>query len=654
MRILCLIFLTLSVKVWSQVIIPPDKTIKLNGEWDFAPYQFLSLQDVEKGGNYSKVSVPGTWNNTKWKGGVFGGMGYGTYLKKLKLSDSLDDVTIYLYYVGLSYKIFINDLEIGGVGKPGTTKATTIPRIEPALYRIPNEFRNEEVTLIIHVANFGHQNGGIRFSPEVGNYNYFLKEKLKSVALTLLVFGGVSIIMLYHLLLFFIRSKERYSLFFSLICMSLLIHAATHGDILIVHLFPSISWAMIIKLAYVSFFSFPALNIRFIHELFKDLIPRTIRIPVIYTSMAGMIAAILLPTTLSFYMVGPFQLFVVVTGIYLLYVLAKARKNNRKGASTLLLGLGLTFISLINDVLYTQYIIDTFTSVQYGVFIYVLTMSIVLAKKFVRFINSNERLRLEMKVLNQDLERRVEIRTAELHNQKNIVKEKNEKLKQANEELNEIMAALAHDLKSPLININSLSQIMKYESGEVAHESNDMIRKIATEGVETIENIVSLKKLESQTELERNEDVDLSTLATKKVTEFESQAKTKMQEIKAEIQNEVIITSNLKYMNKIVDNLLSNAIKFSPKKTKISIKLGKINDEAVLTVQDNGPGFTAEDKESVFGKFQKLSARPTAGESSSGLGLSIVKTSVDKLKGKIALESEEGKGATFTVTFPLK
>ena len=78
----------------------------------------------------------------------------------------------------------------------------------------------------------------------------------------------------------------------------------------------------------------------------------------------------------------------------------------------------------------------------------------------------------------------------------------------------------------------------------------------------------------------------------------------------------------------------------------------RAGNEFWIRVKDKGPGFTPQDKELLFQKFKKLSARPTAGESSNGLGLAIVKTLVDRLKGKIELHSDQGKGSEFVVRFP--
>jgi len=69
-------------------------------------------------------------------------------------------------------------------------------------------------------------------------------------------------------------------------------------------------------------------------------------------------------------------------------------------------------------------------------------------------------------------------------------------------------------------------------------------------------------------------------------------------------------------------------------------------------VQDEGPGLSPQDQQRLFGKFARLSAKPTGGEHSTGLGLSIVKKTVEAMNGKVWCESELGRGATFSVELP--
>ncbi|MCK5700116.1 MAG: ATP-binding protein, partial [Cyclobacteriaceae bacterium] len=101
----------------------------------------------------------------------------------------------------------------------------------------------------------------------------------------------------------------------------------------------------------------------------------------------------------------------------------------------------------------------------------------------------------------------------------------------------------------------------------------------------------------------------------------------------------------------ILDNLLSNAIKFSNHNSKVSVTLKDENKKIRFEIVDDGPGIMEEDKPRLFQKFQRLRAQPTNGESSTGLGLSIVKKYVEAMKGKVWCESEFGHGAKFIVEF---
>jgi signal transduction histidine kinase len=102
----------------------------------------------------------------------------------------------------------------------------------------------------------------------------------------------------------------------------------------------------------------------------------------------------------------------------------------------------------------------------------------------------------------------------------------------------------------------------------------------------------------------------------------------------------------------VLDNLISNAVKYSPQGKNIYIRLNISNEAVAVEVQDEGPGLSDEDKKHLFGKFARLSARPTAGEHSTGLGLSIVKRMVEAMNGRVWCESELGKGAKFCVELP--
>jgi signal transduction histidine kinase len=103
-----------------------------------------------------------------------------------------------------------------------------------------------------------------------------------------------------------------------------------------------------------------------------------------------------------------------------------------------------------------------------------------------------------------------------------------------------------------------------------------------------------------------------------------------------------------------MDNFLSNALKFSPQQRRIHISLYQHENEAICQIQDEGDGLSEEDRAGLFQKFSRLSALPTAGEHSSGLGLAICKQLVERMQGEVWAESEgKGKGSSFYFSLPL-
>jgi len=106
-------------------------------------------------------------------------------------------------------------------------------------------------------------------------------------------------------------------------------------------------------------------------------------------------------------------------------------------------------------------------------------------------------------------------------------------------------------------------------------------------------------------------------------------------------------------LREAVDNLVSNAIKYTPVGGRMELSMYVDDDGIAIRVKDEGPGLSQEDMSRLFGRFQRLSARPTGGESSTGLGLSIVKRIVELHGGSIAAESPgPGRGTTFTIRLP--
>jgi signal transduction histidine kinase len=256
---------------------------------------------------------------------------------------------------------------------------------------------------------------------------------------------------------------------------------------------------------------------------------------------------------------------------------------------------------------------------------------------------------------------KLEQQNDEIHKQRAEIIRQNKKLSSRNDELSDlnyekdtIMSIVAHDLKSPLNRLKGLASLMELESdlnGEKFTYSK-MIKDATHSGLVLIKDLLDVHMLEENVQ-PNYITFDISIFLYEKVKEFEAMAEAKKIHLNITgVQNEEV-KLDVDYLGRILDNLISNAIKFSNSNTVVEISAIKSNDVLTLSVKDQGPGFSDADRDMLFQKFKKLSARPTAGETSNGLGLAIVKTLVERLSGSVILTSPPGEGSEFIVTLPV-
>jgi len=151
----------------------------------------------------------------------------------------------------------------------------------------------------------------------------------------------------------------------------------------------------------------------------------------------------------------------------------------------------------------------------------------------------------------------------------------------------------------------------------------------------------------------RREPVDVAALVKEVADANHPLAVNKQQAISVTAPSNIVTMCDTDRIREAIDNLISNAIKYSPIGGKIGIAVSHEGSETVVRVSDEGAGLSPEDLGRLFGRFQRLSAKPTAGESSTGLGLSIVKRIIDMHGGEVTADSDgPGKGSTFTITLP--
>jgi two-component system sensor histidine kinase/response regulator len=232
-----------------------------------------------------------------------------------------------------------------------------------------------------------------------------------------------------------------------------------------------------------------------------------------------------------------------------------------------------------------------------------------------------------------------------------------DRLHQLAEDKDELLGILAHDLKSRLAGMQMSAQILRDRTAPLGDgKLTQLCENICQSGGQLL---AFMKEFLANSEAERGftakqETVSLADAISRTVQEYQEAAERKGLAIRTSLPDQdARVCADRNALSQVLDNLLSNAVKFSPPDKEISVKVQPNGTRVECLVQDQGPGFTAEDQARMFRRYARLSARPTGGEPSTGLGLSIVKKLVERMGGELSCESTPGQGTRFAVRLPV-
>jgi PAS domain S-box-containing protein len=234
--------------------------------------------------------------------------------------------------------------------------------------------------------------------------------------------------------------------------------------------------------------------------------------------------------------------------------------------------------------------------------------------------------------------------------------ESESKFRELNATKDKLFSIIAHDLRGPFNNILSLAEMLitsvKVKEAEESEQYIGMIHTTAQNTLVLLDNLLNWAK--SQTgQLEYKSDrMNVSAVVKEIITLLHSGAKAKNISLQQIEGDEIEIHTDEKMVKIILRNLISNAIKFTKPKGNIQVSVRSKDNHVEISVLDNGIGINKETCKKLFGISSTLSSPGTANEKGSGFGLVLCKEFVDKLKGDIWVESEEGKGSAFKFTLP--
>ena len=219
------------------------------------------------------------------------------------------------------------------------------------------------------------------------------------------------------------------------------------------------------------------------------------------------------------------------------------------------------------------------------------------------------------------------------------------------------VSSVSHDLKTPLALIQLFAETLelgRLKSTERAHEYYRIINSEARKLTRLINNLLDFSRIEAGLRRYKREPVNLTELTRQVVQSLESQFRHNQYAVACQLTADVPVLIDKEAAVQALENLLSNAMKYSPDHREISIGVDRVDGYGVVRVTDRGVGIAARLQRKIFRKFYRVQSDAGSGPHGTGLGLAIVDHVMRGHGGFVRVDSEPGRGSTFTLHFPLQ
>lgn len=635
-----------------------DGVVKLKGEWEFywkklyTPNENFLIKE-----NIDYIKQPTNWIVKHSEGKPLPNYGYATYRLKIKLNPNLFRQEENRLILGLkvieahsAYKLWVDTMALMQNGIVDSSEKRFKPRVKPESVSFYNY--KDTLTITINVANyFDSYMSGIDDNILIGTENQIFKDTQNNEFLFVFSFSILSVLGLYHLVVYSIRKKEKINLYFSISCFLFALQSIVVGEKAIYIVLPGLSTALYYKIWLSTLLIFPFI-LMFYKELFPNEIDKKFVLPV--QVVFGIYFLIVVFTKHSFYIA--LEQYVLYFGFllpcYLIYSLIVAVKNKRPYAVFVLLFMLIPFACAINDLLFGLDLVVTGYYGPIGFLILIVSHSLIVSIRFTKGYEKVEVLRNQLTDLNRTLELKVEERTAELR--RALVE-----LEETNATKNKIFTILAHDLKNIFQTIIGYSDLMKMDIEAVDLKSiskdAEIVNNTSKKAYLFFENLLEWSSSQTGIIKFKPETINLRQSAYECIELLTLQAAVKKISFSVIVPNELTAFADKRMINTILRNLISNAIKFTNKGGKVIIKANDAGGDMVeVVVSDSGIGMDSERLAQLFKPDKLHSSKGTAAEKGTGFGLLLTKDFIETNKGSISVFSELEKGTSVKFTLPKK
>lgn len=604
---------------------------ELSGQWEFYHSQLYTPEDFRTGSpaGMEYIDLPGPWTRMGYPG-----LGYATYRLRI-LTEPGQIYLLYIPEIMSSSAVWLNGKEFYHAGKVGMSDLDTVTGVRNELLAAATP--DGVLELVIQAANYRMNGSGIFYPILIGRdtvltHCMFWQRTVAAAAL-----GGILLIGVYHLFLYFFRRRERLYLTFSLTCLAAVLRLGMESNALVQYFLPG-GIGFLLSRVFLLLFTIHSLCIcLFMVQAFSSRLGRCLRIFYILCFGLPMAGICVLPYAQA------------VTGMFLVMIpygisIFLAFRSGNIGRDPYRL---LYLFSMVTFVIYgpltkTLFEGDMFLPGIVPNMFLILSQCVMLSRSYAQAHEEVERV-------NTNLEDLVKQRTAQLNSA-------NEQLAASQSALREMISNISHDLKTPLTVLNNYLELLGDETvasseqerteylGIAYHKNLDLQR--------LIHNLFEVTRMEGGTVSYRLEWVMALPLMEEAERKYGDLAGGMGLFFTAEADDALKLKIDRNKIWSVLDNLVYNALRHTPEGGSIALGIKRRGDRAVLTVADTGEGIDAGHLPHIFERFYKVSPERGEKDGSSGLGLYIVKTTAEAMGGTVEVESVPGKGTVFTLTFP--
>lgn len=607
-------------------------SVKLDGAWCFYYGAFLQAADFDTVRYPCYVSVPRTWLGSEWGSGTLPGKGFATYYLCVLLPAGCGQLAVRIPGASSSYAMYINDSLVAQNGRVGKTRETYFPQFLPLTASIDQV--SDTLRMVAWVANFDYWKGGLWYSISLGPENEITRTREWSLFLEYLMCGACLFMFLYLFTLYLFRPVEKPALYFSLFFLMSVLRSLVTGEQFITGIFPSISWEALVKWEFLSFYLLLPLACLYIRSLFpldfSRLILRTTVIVVAVFSSVTLVTPVRFCSHLVIFM----EIYALALLLYVFYVIIRALIRHRENSAIILAGYSVMFLAALNELLYSNNLVNTFNSLPAGFLLLFISQAILLSRKFSREFNQIDKLTKDLAEMNERLE--------------NV----NISLRSFDEAKTEFLHLISHEVRTPLNGIIGFTSILKEElqSSELSDIIDRMDRSASR--LEDFSRVALLITEMQASQAEKNlVPLPVETLLLQFKTEMVQVVNEKEHRITTENKAQGIsINGNPELLRIAFQHLFSQFSNPATGTAALHITALRAGAMVAFEIIRMDGGLSPEDFQHLEQYFRNGTPHP---DPDSGLSLSLIRLIVNAHGGEIGPHQEPHKPKTLSVRFPV-